>query len=56
MMLSSAALFLVAAIIAGVFGFGGIAGAGSWIAQIIFILLLAVFIVSACASRKPPVT
>ena len=45
-MLSWALTFLVIAIIAAVFGFGGIASTAAGIAQILFVIFLALFLVS----------
>ena len=45
-MLSYAALFLIIALIAAVFGFGGIAASAAGIAQALFWLFLIVFVVS----------
>lgn len=45
-MLSWALIFFVVAIIAAVFGFGGIASASAGIAQILFFLFLVLFVVS----------
>jgi uncharacterized membrane protein YtjA (UPF0391 family) len=45
-MLSWALTFFVLAIIAAVFGFGGIAAGASQIAQVLFFLFLVLFIVS----------
>lgn len=45
-MLSWALIFFVVAIIAAVFGFGGIATASAGVAQILFFLFLALFVVS----------
>jgi uncharacterized membrane protein YtjA (UPF0391 family) len=45
-MLGWALTFLVIAIIAAVFGFGGIAATASSIAQILFVVFLALFLVS----------
>lgn len=45
-MLSWAILFFVLALIAAVFGFGGIASAFAGIAQILFFLFLILFVVS----------
>jgi len=44
-MLSWALIFFVVAIIAAVFGFGGIASASAGIAQILFFLFLVLFVV-----------
>lgn len=45
-MLSWALIFFVVAIIAAVFGFGGIASASAGIAQILFFIFLVLFAVS----------
>jgi uncharacterized membrane protein YtjA (UPF0391 family) len=55
-MLRWAILFFIVALIAAVFGFGGIAGDAAWIGKI----LLVVFVILAIASmlfggRRPPV-
>jgi uncharacterized membrane protein YtjA (UPF0391 family) len=57
-MLGWAFTFLVIAIIAAVFGFGGVAATASGIAQILFVVFLALFLVSvivAMARGRPPV-
>ena len=58
-MLGWALAFLVIAIIAAVFGFGGIAVASASIAKVIFFLFLVLFVVSLLAGalrgRSPPV-
>ena len=46
-MLYYAAVFFVLAIVAALFGFGGVAGTLSWAAQILFVAFLALTIVSA---------
>jgi len=48
-MLSWALTFLLVAIIAGVFGFGGVASASVSIAQILFFVFLVLFVVSLVA-------
>lgn len=45
-MLGWALTFLVIAIIAAIFGFGGIAGTAAGIAQVLFYIFLAVFLIS----------
>ncbi len=45
-MLTWAATFLIIAIIAAVFGFGGIAAGATEIAKILFVLFLVLFVVS----------
>lgn len=49
-MLKMAFLFLVIAMIAAVFGFGGIASASAGMAKIVFAIFLVLFIISALAS------
>jgi uncharacterized membrane protein YtjA (UPF0391 family) len=45
-MLSYAALFLIIALVAALFGFGGIAASAAGIAQVLFWLFLIIFVVS----------
>ena len=58
-MLSWALTFLVIAIIAAIFGFGGIASTASGIAQILFVIFLGLFLVSLIVGlirgRSPPI-
>jgi len=57
-MLSWALTFLVVAIIAAIFGFGGIASTAAGIAQILFVIFLALFLVSLIVGLmrgRPPV-
>jgi uncharacterized membrane protein YtjA (UPF0391 family) len=57
-MLYWAVVFLVIAIIAGLFGFGGIAEASVGIAQILFfiflVLLIATLVMHVARGRQPP--
>ncbi len=57
-MLYWALIFFVLALIAGLFGFGGIAAASASIAQILFFIFLGVFVISLIAhlitGRRPP--
>ena len=46
-MLKMSLLFLVVAIIAGVFGFGGIANTSADIAKILFAIFVVLFLISA---------
>jgi uncharacterized membrane protein YtjA (UPF0391 family) len=58
-MLSWAIVFLIIALIAAALGFTGIAGASAGIAQILFWIFLAVFLVSllfSVASGRRPTT
>lgn len=45
-MLYWALMFLVIALVAGIFGFGGIASTASGMAQILFVIALVLFVVS----------
>lgn len=57
-MLGWAITFLVVALIAAVFGFGGIAAASAGIAKILFFIFLALFVIALIANAvrgKPPV-
>jgi len=51
-MLSWAIMFLIVALIAAVFGFGGIAEGASTIAQILFFVFLVLFVVSLLMGRR----
>ena len=53
-MLRWAVVFLVVAIIAAVFGFGGIAVAATDIARILFFVFLVLFIVALVLGRRGP--
>ncbi|WP_417257852.1 DUF1328 domain-containing protein [Celeribacter sp.] len=56
-MLGWALTFLVVALIAGLFGFGGIASASVGIAQVIFFVFLLLFVIAMVARAvrgKPP--
>ena len=44
-MLYYALIFLLVAIVAGILGFGRIAGTASWIAQVLFVVFLVMFII-----------
>lgn len=50
-MLNWAVTFLVVALIAAVFGFGGIAGTAAGMAKILFFVFLALFLVSFIAPK-----
>lgn len=56
-MLNWALTFLIVALIAAVFGFGGIAVQAAGIAKILFVVFLVLFLVSLLtgAVRRPPV-
>jgi uncharacterized membrane protein YtjA (UPF0391 family) len=48
-MLYWALMFLVVALVAGIFGFGGIASTATGMAQILFVIALILFVVSLFA-------
>jgi uncharacterized membrane protein YtjA (UPF0391 family) len=56
-MLNWALTFLIIALVAAVFGFGVLAAEAAWIAKILFIVFLVLFLVSLLtgAVRRPPV-
>jgi uncharacterized membrane protein YtjA (UPF0391 family) len=54
-MLSYAVTFLVVALIAGVLGFGVIAGTAAWIAKVLFFIFIGLFLVSLLTGRRTPV-
>lgn len=51
-MLRWSILFLIVAIIAGVFGFGGIAAAATDIAKLLFVVFLALFVIALFMGRR----
>jgi uncharacterized membrane protein YtjA (UPF0391 family) len=51
-MLSWALTFLIIAIIAAVLGFGVVAGTAAWIAKILFVVFLILFVVSLIGGRR----
>ena len=57
-MLYWAAVFFIIAIVAGLFGFGGIAAAAGGIAQILFYVFVALFVLALIfgliGRRRPP--
>ncbi len=54
-MLSYAITFLIIALIAGVLGFGVIAGTAALIAKVCFVVFLVLFVLSFISGRKGPV-
>ena len=50
-----AIVFFVIALLAAVFGFGGIAGAATGIAKILFFVFLVLFVISLLVGRRPRV-
>ncbi|MGQ0553572.1 MAG: DUF1328 domain-containing protein [Planctomycetota bacterium] len=53
-MLSWALAFLIIALIAGVLGFGTLAGTAASFAKILFVVFLVIFVVSLIFGRKKP--
>lgn len=51
-MLGLVLTFLIIAIIAGILGFGVIAGAAAWIAKVLFIVFLIAFVISLIFHRR----
>lgn len=51
-MLSWAIIFLIIALVAGVLGFGVVAGTAAWIAKVLFVVFLILFLVSLVAGRR----
>ncbi len=51
-MLGWALTFFLVAIIAAVFGFGGIAGEASWIGQVLLVVFLILAVFSMLAGRR----
>jgi uncharacterized membrane protein YtjA (UPF0391 family) len=51
-MLSWAILFLIIALIAGVLGFGVVAGTAAWIAKALFVVFIILFLVSLLTGRS----
>ena len=52
LMLRWAILFLIVAIIAGVFGFGGIVAVATDIARLLFLVFMVLFVVALVAGRR----
>lgn len=55
-MLRWAIIFFVVALVAAVFGFGGIAGEAEWIGKVLLVVFLILFVVSLIFGRKGPST
>ncbi len=51
-MLRFAIVFFIIALIAAVFGFGGISADAAWIAKILFVVFLILFVVSFVLGRR----
>lgn len=53
-MLYWAIVFLIVAIIAGIFGFTTIAGTSVWIAKVLFFIFIVLFVISLLFGRRTP--
>lgn len=53
-MLRWALIFLVVALVAAVFGFGGVAGEAAWIGKLLLVVFLVLAVVSAVMARRGP--
>jgi uncharacterized membrane protein YtjA (UPF0391 family) len=53
-MLRYAVIFLIIAIVVAIFHFGGIAGDAAWIAKILLVVFLILFVVSLVLGRRGP--
>jgi uncharacterized membrane protein YtjA (UPF0391 family) len=53
-MLGMVVLFLVVALVAGIFDFGVVAGTAALIAKVLFVLFVILFVVSLVAGRRRP--
>lgn len=51
-MLGWAILFLIVALIAGFLGFGMVAGTAAWIAKVLFVVFLILFVISLFTGRR----
>ena len=51
-MLYYALVFLLVALIAGAFGFWALAGTAAWVAKVLFIVFLVLFLVSLLGGRR----
>jgi uncharacterized membrane protein YtjA (UPF0391 family) len=55
-MLRYALIFLIVAIIAGVLGFGVVEGTAAWIAKVLAVIFVVLFLIGLLTGRRPPVT
>jgi uncharacterized membrane protein YtjA (UPF0391 family) len=51
-MLTWSIIFLIVALIAGILGFGVVSGTAAWIAKVLFVVFLIVFVVSLFTGRR----
>jgi uncharacterized membrane protein YtjA (UPF0391 family) len=52
-MLHYAIIFLIVALIAGALGFSTIMGTAAWIAQVLFVVFLILFVISLVTGKRP---
>lgn len=55
-MLRWALIFLIVALVAGLFGFWRLEGLAMWMAKVIFVVFLILFLVSVVMGRRGPPT
>jgi uncharacterized membrane protein YtjA (UPF0391 family) len=53
-MLGYSLVFLIVALVAGILGFGMVAGTAAWIAKVLFFVSLILFLVSLVTGRHRP--
>jgi uncharacterized membrane protein YtjA (UPF0391 family) len=53
-MLRWAILFFIVAVIAAVFGFGGVAGEAAWIGKVLLVVFLILAVISVVLGRRGP--
>ena len=51
-MLSYAVTFLILALVAGLLGFGVVAGTAAWIAKVLFAVFIVLFLISILTGRR----
>ena len=54
-MLQWALMFLIVALVAGALGFFAVEGTAAWIAKVLFVLFIVLFLVSLVTGRRPPI-
>jgi uncharacterized membrane protein YtjA (UPF0391 family) len=53
-MLRWSILFLIIALVAALFGFGGLEGIAMWMAKVLFVVFLIIFVISLILGRSSP--
>jgi uncharacterized membrane protein YtjA (UPF0391 family) len=54
-MLRYALIFLIVALIAGALGFFAVEGTAAWIAKVLFVVFIILFLIGLLSGRRPPV-